>query len=55
MSYCVPDFLLAERDWLSTMRTRYRKPVGGLKYTKSGFYSNDSLNNDLNSEFKKDS
>jgi hypothetical protein len=26
-----------------------------LKYTKSGFYSNDSLNNDLNSEFKKDS
>jgi hypothetical protein len=37
------------------VRTEYRKFVTEWKDLEKDFYSNDSLNNDLENEFKKDS
>jgi hypothetical protein len=37
------------------VRIKYRKFVVEWKDLEKDFYSNDSLNNDLESEFKKDS
>jgi hypothetical protein len=48
----IPAFSLAkdgERWWLSKLRTRYTKVVGGHKDIENNFYSNDSPNNDLES------
>ena len=48
------DFSLAkdgERGWLSRVRTRYRKAVEGYKDIENNFYSNDFLNDDLESKF----
>jgi hypothetical protein len=37
------------------VRTRYRKVVGGWKDIDNDFYTNDFPNDDLDSEFKKNS
>jgi len=45
----IPDFSLTKD------RETYREAVGGWKDIESDFYSNGSPNDDLESEFKKDS
>ena len=40
-----------ERGWLSRVRTRYRKAVRECKDIGNDFYSNNSLNDDLDSRF----
>jgi hypothetical protein len=52
----VPDFSLAkdgERELFYRLRTRYRKAVEERKDIENIFYSNDSLNDDLESRFRK--
>ena len=48
------DFSLAkdeEQEWLSRSCTRHRKAVKKHKDAENNFYSNDSLNDDLESRF----
>jgi hypothetical protein len=40
-----------ESELLSRLRTRYRKVIEEYKDIKNNFYSNDSLNDDLESKF----
>ena len=50
------DFSLAKyREWsqLSRVQTKYRDATRGWKDIESNFYSNDSLIDDLESEFDK--
>ena len=48
------DFSLAkdeEQEWLSIQFIRYTKAVGKHKDIDNDFYSNDSLNDDLEGRF----
>ena len=40
-----------EPEWFSRLHTKYRKVVGKYKDIENDFYSNDSLNDDLESRF----
>ena len=52
-AFSISDFSLVKnkrREWLSRVHMRYRKTVGEWKDIESGFYTNDSPNDDLESE-----
>ena len=50
IAFFISGFSLAKnrrREWLSRVRTRYRKTVGEWKDIENDFYANDSPNDDL--------
>jgi hypothetical protein len=41
-------------EWFSRVQIRYRNTIADWKVLESGFYTNDSSNDNLESEIQKD-